>query len=83
MKNRLNIFSNKNIQNFLTTLFSDHQLTLMTLDDLDNKLQTTKPNIIIINNINESKLINLDHINDNCLVISNLKKNNLIFKKKN
>ena len=53
MKNRLNIFSNKNIQNFLTTLFSDHQLTLMTLDDLDNKLQTTKPNIIIINNINE------------------------------
>ena len=82
MKNRLNIFSNNNIQNFLTTLFSDHQLTLMTLDDLDNKLQTTKPNIIIINNINESKLIYLDHINDNCLVISNLKKNNLIFKKK-
>ena len=32
MKNTLNIFCNKNIKNFLLSLLSDYELTIMKLD---------------------------------------------------
>ena len=81
MKNRLNIFSNNNINNFLKTLFCEHELILMKYEDVALNLQSTNPNIIIINDKNDFNLINLDKLNENFLLIYNLKKNNLVFKK--
>lgn len=81
MKNRLNIFSNNNINNFLKKLFCEHELILMKYEDVALNLQSTNPNIIIINDKNDFNLINLDKLNENFLLIYNLKKNNLVFKK--
>ena len=81
MKNRLNIFSNTNIKNFLSSLFSEHQLILMKLEDVATNLQSTNPNIIIISDNNDFNLINLDQLNDNFLVIYNLKNNKLALNK--
>ena len=81
MKNRLNIFSNTNIKNFLSSLFSEHELMLMKLEDVATNLQSTNPNIIIINDNNDFNLINLDQLNDNFLVIYNLKNNKLALNK--
>ena len=81
MKNRLNIFSNTNIKNFLSSLFSEHELMLMKLEDVTTNLQSTNPNIIIINDNNDFNLINLDQLNDNFLVIYNLKNNKLALNK--
>tara|TARA_B100000989_G_C19473680_1_gene441888 strand:- start:58 stop:660 length:603 start_codon:yes stop_codon:yes gene_type:complete len=81
MKNRLNIFSNNNINNFLKKLFCEHELILMKYEDVALNLQSTNPNIIIINDKNDFNLINLDQLNENFLLIYNLKKNNLVFKK--
>ena len=81
MKNRLNIFSNTNIKNFLSSLFSEHELILMKLEDVATNLQSTNPNIIIINDNNDFNLINLDQLNDNFLVIYNLKNNKLALNK--
>lgn len=81
MKNRLNIFSNNNINNFLKKLFCEHELILMKYEDVALNLQSTNPNIIIINDKNDFNLINLDKLNENFLLIYNIKKNNLVFKK--
>ena len=81
MKNRLNIFSNTNIKNFLSSLFSEHELILMKLEDVATNLQSTNPNIIIISDNNDFNLINLDQLNDNFLVIYNLKNNKLALNK--
>ena len=81
MKNRLNIFSNSKIKNFLNTLFSEHELILMTLEDVATNLQSTSPNIIIINDNSEFDLINFNQLNDNFFVIYNLKNNKLTLNK--
>ena len=72
MKNALNIFCNINIKNFLPSLLSDYELTIMKLDVIKDNLQTSQANIIIIND-NDTDLIDCGNLNDNCLVISNLK----------
>ena len=48
MKNGLNIFCNKIIKNFLSSLLSDYELTIMKLDAIKDHLQTSEANIIII-----------------------------------
>ena len=73
MKNGLNLFCNNNIENFLFSLFSDYELTIMKLDVIKDKLQTSQANIIIIINDNDTNLIDFGKLSDNCLVISNLK----------
>ena len=73
MKNGLNIFCNNNIKNFLFSLLSDYELTIMKLDVIKDKLQTSQANIIIIINDNDTNLIDFGKLSDNCLVISNLK----------
>lgn len=78
MINRLNIFSNNNTKNFLITLLSEYKLVFMTLDNFAHKLQKTQPNIIIINNKMDADLINLNYLNENCLLIYSLKKNKLV-----
>lgn len=78
MINRLNIFSNNNTKNFLIALLSEYKLVFMTLDNFAHKLQKTQPNIIIINNKMDADLINLNYLNENCLLIYSLKKNKLV-----
>ena len=79
MKNRLTIFSNNNIKKFLKTLFPEYELTFMSLEDISHNLKNTQPNIIILNS--DTNRVNFDNLSDNCLVISSLKKNNLISNK--
>ena len=75
MKNGLNIFCNNNIKNFLSSLLSDYELTIMKLDQIKNNIQVSQANIIIISN-NDINLKDNDKLSDNCLIISNLKKLN-------
>ena len=81
MKNRLNIFTNVMIKKFLTELLSKHELVFMNLSSIDYKILNTQANIIFINNNEDLDLVNFRNLNDNCLVISNLKKNNLGYNK--
>ncbi len=76
MKNGLNIFCNNNIQNFLSSLLSDYELTIMKLDQIKNNIQESQANIVIISN-NDIDLRDYSKLSDNCLIISNLKKLNL------
>ena len=69
MNNKLNIFSNQKIENFLKSFFSEYQAIFMNLDSLNNKIQNTEANIIILNN-EDANLINLKNINENYLIIS-------------
>ena len=79
MKNGLNIFCNNNIKNFLSSLLSDYELTIMKLDQIKNNIQISQANIIIISN-NDIDLKDYGKLSDNCLIISNLK--NLNFNNK-
>ena len=79
MKNGLNIFCNKNIKNFLYSILSDYELTILKLDLIKDNIQTSQANIIIIGN-NDFELRDYGKLSDNCLVISNLK--NLDFNNK-
>ena len=45
----------------------------MKLDQIKNNIQTSQANIIIISK-NDIDLIDYKNLNDNCLIISNLKK---------
>ncbi len=75
MKNGLNIFCNNNIKNFLSSLLSDYELTIMKLDQIKDYIQLSQANIIIISN-NDTDLRDYSKFSDNCLLISNLKKLN-------
>ena len=79
MKNRLNIFCNNNIKNFLPYFLSDYELTIMKLDLIKDNIQASQANIIIISN-NDIVLRKYGKLSDNCLIISNLKKLNFINK---
>ena len=79
MKNRLNIFCNNNIKNFLPYFLSDYELTIMKLDQIKDNIQSSQANIIIISK-NDIDLRDYGKLNDNCLIISNLK--NLNFNNK-
>ena len=75
MKNKLNIYSNDNIKKILYSLFSKYDLFFNKLESIDYKAQKIQPNVIIINNENDNKLINFRKLNENYLIISNLKNN--------
>ena len=81
MKNGLNIFCNNNMKNFLTSLLSDYELTIMELDLIKDNIQSSQANIIIIIN-NNIDLRDYGSLIDSCLVISNLNKLNLNFNNK-
>ena len=85
MKNGLNIFCNNNIKNFLPSLLSEYELTIMKLDQIKNNIQSSQANIIIISDSDSDSDIDIDirdygKLSDNCLIISNLK--NLNFNNK-
>ena len=75
MKNGLNIFCNNNIKNFLSSLLSDYELTIMKLDQIKDNIQASQANIIIISN-NDIGFRDYSKLSKNCLLISNLKKLN-------
>ena len=79
MKNGLNIFCNNNIKNFLPSLLSDYELTIMKLDLIKDNIQESQANIIIIVN-NDIDIRGFGKLSDNCLVISNLKNLNFNIK---
>jgi len=72
MKNKLNIFSNNNFNNFLAKFFFKYELIFLKLEDIDYKEESTKANIIIINNDKDYNKINFENINNNFLIFSNL-----------
>ena len=82
MKNRLYIYSSEKIKNFLARLLSKYELIFINIDSIDYNLESTKANIIIINNTKDADLINFKKLNDNFLIIINLKHNNLTFNNK-
>ena len=85
MKNKINIFSDNKIKFFLTDLFSDYELTFMNLNEIEIKTNTSNANIIFINEEENSKLININKLSDNFLILSssnniNHKTNNKLIK---
>ena len=72
MKNKLTIFCNNKINNFLIKLLSNYELTFLKLDEINYKEQSSKVNIIIINNNKDSEKINFKNLNENYLIFSNL-----------
>ncbi len=77
MKNKINIFSDKKINFFLTELFSDYELTLMNLSEVEENLDNSSKNIIVLNDIEGKKFINFNKLGDNFLILSDLKNKNL------
>ena len=75
MKNRLKIFSDEKINNFLKMLFSDYKIKLMRFKDIEHNTQSADPNIVIINNDKDLNLINFKNLNDNFLVITHMNLN--------
>ena len=65
MKNKLNIFSNNKINNFITKFLTKQELTFLKLEDIDYKEKISKANIIIINNNLDSNKIKFENLNDN------------------
>ena len=82
MKSELYIFCNNKIKNFLSILLSEYELSIMKLDEIKNNIKTSQANIIIISNKNDIDLIDNKSVNDNFLIISNLKNINLNFTNK-
>ena len=57
MKNKINIFCNDIIKNFLFILLSEYELKFMKLNVIRKNFKTSHPNIIIIDNKKDADLI--------------------------
>tara|TARA_B100001057_G_scaffold472093_1_gene535031 strand:+ start:690 stop:1292 length:603 start_codon:yes stop_codon:yes gene_type:complete len=75
MKDKLNIHSNSKIKKFLYSVFPKYDLIFMKLESIDQKIRKNQPSIILINDNNESNLIDFENLNDNYLIITSLKIN--------
>ena len=73
MKNKLNIFSNKSLKNFLNTTLSQYEITIMDLNTIEYDNKTIQANIIILNNNEEVDLIDFSKLSANYLIMSNIK----------
>ena len=69
MKNKLYIFSNNKISQFIKIFLSKYELVFLNLEDIDYKEQSSKVNIIIISNDKDADKINFKNLNDNYLLI--------------
>ena len=70
MKKKINIFSNKKINVFFNNLFIDHELFFMELKEIKNEINNNNPNIIILDNDNEAKLINFENLTEKFIILS-------------
>ncbi len=77
MKNKINIFLDKKIRSFLIDLLSDYELFFIDLSEVQKYHDNNGINIILLNDKEGTKLINFKKLNDNFLILSNLKNNNL------
>ena len=77
MKKKLNIYSNNNISNFLSSLLFDYEIILMNLEAIDYSIKNLNSNIVIINNYKDVSCINLNQLNESYLIISSLNFNKL------
>tara|TARA_S200000501_G_C20572491_1_gene633585 strand:+ start:128 stop:730 length:603 start_codon:yes stop_codon:yes gene_type:complete len=77
VRNKLNILSNNKVNNFLSSLLSEYDITFMKFDRINYKLENGGINIVFINNEKDLNLINFNYLKDNCLIISSLKSNRL------
>ncbi len=77
MKKTLNIFSNEKMKNFLVTIFSKYETIFMNLGEIDYDVQSSKPNVVILNENKDINLINFKNLNSNYLIISSLKNNDI------
>lgn len=77
MRNKLNIFSNNKVNNFLSSILSEYDITFMKFDRINYKLENGGINIVFINNEKDLSLINFNYLKDNYLIISSLKSNRL------
>ena len=77
MKNKLYIFCNDKIKNFLISILSNYELKFIKLNIIEEASQSVKAYIIFINKKEELDLINFKNLNNNYLIMSSLKNNNL------
>jgi len=77
VRNKLNIFSNNKVNNFLTSILSEYDITFMKFDRINYNLENGGINIVFINNEKDLSLINFNYLKDNYLIISSLKSNRL------
>ena len=82
MKNKINIFSDNKINFFLSELFSDYELFFIDLNEIQKYTENTGTNIILLNHKESIKLIDTKKLNDNFLILSNLKNKYLNIKSK-
>ena len=73
MKNKINIFSDKKIISFLKNLFSNYELFFMNLNEIEDNFENTYANIIFIKDTDSINSIDFKKLNDNFLILSNLK----------
>ena len=72
MKKKLNIYSNININNFLSSLFFDYEINLMKLESIDYTIKNLYSNIVIINKDKDVGCINLNQLDERYLIVSSL-----------
>ena len=72
MKKKLNIYSNNNINNFISSLFFDYEINLMKLEAIDYTIKNLHSNIVIINKDKDVGCINLNQLDERYLIISSL-----------
>ena len=72
MKKKLNIYSNNNISNFLSSLLYDYEINLMKLEAIDYTIKNLHSNIVIINKDKDVGCINLNQLDERYLIISSL-----------
>ena len=73
MKNRLIIYTNNRIKNFLYKYIPKYELIFMELNAIDYNSKSSQANIIIIINNKDAELVNFRNLNENYLIISNIK----------
>ncbi len=83
MKYSINIYTNRKIKFFLSELLSDYNLSLFDLDKIPVLQKHIWPSIIILNNKEDFKIINLEKLSGNYLILSNIKNVNFLNKKNN
>ncbi len=77
MKNKLSIFSNNKIKNFLNIIFSQYELIFRKLEIIEYDSKISQGNIIIINNNKEIDLVDFRKLGENYLVISSINNKDL------